>query len=280
MSLATMIPTKWSAYILGSLYKQSVFLPLANSQIKSDISLGNVFKVNVVPKLAAENYAGTATPAEATSASYSFNVDQKKFNAIRIRDEDAQQGIASMDSIVGKFTESVVQSLSDAVDGFMAASVSAMAKIGSGAAPIDATDGTKALSTLRTVKKGLDAANIPSAGRWLVVGPSFAAQLLAGASAILTSNEGVVGNGFVGRIYGMDVYMSNNVISDTSADEVLIAGYNETLALAHNVTTLEVIRDNDSFANIVRGLYVYGGGSLGHATTDVRGIACYVDTIA
>jgi hypothetical protein len=104
--------------------------------------------------------------------------------------------------------------------------------------------------------------------------------LLEGVTSAFTNNNDVVTSGFVGRLYGLDIYMSNDITSDTSADEVLISGFNETLALAHNVTTLEVVRSSTAFGNNVRGLYIFGGGSLGHATTDVRGVATYVDTIA
>ncbi len=279
MALTSLVPAKWSAYILGSLYEKSVFMGLANAQIKTEISSGSSFKVNVIPKLTAGNYTGTATVGEAASVAYTFNIDQKKYLNTLIRDEDAQQGIVGMDFLANKFTESTIAALADSVDGYLAGAVTNLGKIGSGASPVDATDGTKALTVLRSIKKAMDVANIPTSGRWVVVGPSFAAQILSGASALITQNQGIVTTGQIGSLYGMMVYQSNNITSDTSADEVLIAGYNETLALAHNVTTMEVIRSATAFGNEIRGLYVYGGGSLGHATNDVRGIACYVDTI-
>lgn len=280
MALTSIVPAKWSSYILGSLYSQSVLLPLANAQIKSDINFGSSFKVNVIPKLSAQNYSGTITDAEAASVAYSFNVDQKKYNSVLIRDEDAQQGIVDENFLITKFTEAEIQSLSSAADAFLASQYTNLGAVGSAVSPEDATTGAKALITLRKIRKAMNDAAIPVSGRWLVVGTGFENQLLDGATALLTQNDAVARTGYIGSLFGFDIFVSNNVASATSADEVLIAGYNETLALAHNVTTMEVVRSSTAFGNVVRGLYVYGGGSLGHTSTDVRGIACFVDTIA
>lgn len=280
MALTSIVPAKWSSYILGSLYSKSVLLPLANAQIKSDINIGSSFKVNVIPKLSAQNYSGTISDAEAASVAYSFNVDQKKYNSVLIRDEDAQQGIVDENFLITKFTEAEIESLSSAADAFLAGQYANLGAVGSGASPEDATSGVKALIVLRKIRKAMNQASIPSVGRWIVVGPGFEAQLLEGATAILTQNDAVVRTGYLGSLFGFDIFVSNNIASDTSADEVLIAGYNETMALAHNVTTMEVVRSSTAFGNVVRGLYVFGGGSLGHTTSDVRGIACFVDTIA
>ena len=84
MALTSLVPQKWASYIIGSLYEQSVFMRLANPQLKAELTSGSSFKVNVIPKLSAGNYAGTITDAEAVSVAYSFNVDQKRYNSILV----------------------------------------------------------------------------------------------------------------------------------------------------------------------------------------------------
>ena len=74
----------------------------------------------------------------------------------------------------------------------------------------------------------------------------------------------------VGQLHGFDVYVSNNLPSvgtgsgtSGSANQnsnfgVIVAGHTSAIASASQITKTEAYRDPDSFADIVRGMHLYG----------------------
>jgi hypothetical protein len=72
-------------------------------------------------------------------------------------------------------------------------------------------------------------------------------------------------NGLVstGKLRGFNVYMTNNAptfdtLTTVETHHVLMAGHMSACATASAITQSETIRDQDTFADIVRGLHVYG----------------------
>jgi spore germination protein GerM len=69
-------------------------------------------------------------------------------------------------------------------------------------------------------------------------------------------------NGFVGRSFGFDVYMSNNLSTgvDTAnaMSHYLLAGTQRAMSFAEQVVKVEAYRPENSFADAVKGLHVYG----------------------
>ena len=72
------------------------------------------------------------------------------------------------------------------------------------------------------------------------------------------------------NLYGFRVYVSNNLPSggtgpgtsgtanQNSNFGVIVAGHDSAVATASQITKTETYRDNDSFADIVRGMHLYG----------------------
>ena len=54
------------------------------------------------------------------------------------------------------------------------------------------------------------------------------------------------------------MYKSNNIAAPTTATGKVLAGHISSVSTAQTITSTEVIRDPDSFGDIVRGLHVYG----------------------
>ena len=119
----------------------------------------------------------------------------------------------------------------------------------------------------------LDQQNVDSQGRWLVVDPVFMELLMDEDSRLLNSDFGGSGiqNGLVvNNLHGFKVYTSNNLPSvgtgpDTtgSANQntnygVIVGGHSSAVATAEQINKTETYRDPDSFADIVRGMHLYG----------------------
>ena len=119
----------------------------------------------------------------------------------------------------------------------------------------------------------LNQQQVDTQDRWLVVDPIFMEMLKDEDSRPLNSDFGGAGlqNGLVaGNIHGFRVHVSNNLPTDgtgpgtsgtTAQDDnfgIILAGQEEAVATAEQINKTETYRDPDSFADIVRGMHLYG----------------------
>ena len=119
----------------------------------------------------------------------------------------------------------------------------------------------------------LDAQNVPTQGRWIVVDPVMMEVLRDEDSRLLNADFGGAGlqNGMVlNNFHGFRVHVSNNLPSvGTGASTtgtanqntnygVIVAGHDSSVATAEQINKTETYRDPDSFADIVRGMHLYG----------------------
>ena len=119
----------------------------------------------------------------------------------------------------------------------------------------------------------LDVQNVDTSGRWLVIDPVMMEVLRDEDSRLLNADFGGAGtqNGLVlNNFHGFRVYVSNNLPADgTGAGTtgtanqntdygVIVAGHDSAVATAEQINKTETYRDPDSFADIVRGMHLYG----------------------
>ena len=132
---------------------------------------------------------------------------------------------------------------------------------------------TSPLTVIARMARQMDVANVDSRGRWLVVDPVFMEILKDEDSRLLNSDYGGSGlqNGLaVNNLHGFRVYVSNNLPAkgtgpgtsgSTAQDDnygVILAGQEDAVASAEQINKVENYRDPDSFADIVRGMHLYG----------------------
>lgn len=124
--------------------------------------------------------------------------------------------------------------------------------------------GTPADAYLAVVEAGrkLDVQNVPDEGRWLVVSPDFYALLLQDSRFIEGTEAGhnTLLNGVVGQVRGFTVVKSNNVPSKKASPDTqsILAGTNAAVTFAQQVSKVEAMRMQTDFADMVRGLDLYG----------------------
>lgn len=141
-----------------------------------------------------------------------------------------------------------------------------------GATALSATT-VSPLQVIARMGRLLDTQFVDSAGRWLVVDPVFIEMLKDEDSRLLNSDFGGSGlqNGLVlNNLHGFRVYVSNNLPkigtgpgtagagAQSSNFGVMVAGHDSAVATAQQITKTESYRDPDSFADIVRGMHLYG----------------------
>ena len=114
----------------------------------------------------------------------------------------------------------------------------------------------------------LDEQNVPEEGRWFLASPDFYEVLATSSSKLLSvdynAGQGSIRNGLVssGLLRGFNMYKSNNIAATSNAAGKCLAGHISSTATAQTITNTEVLRDPDSFGDIVRGLHVYGAKVL------------------
>ena len=135
-------------------------------------------------------------------------------------------------------------------------------------------DRASPLQLIARMARQMDTLDVDSRGRYLVVDPIFIEMLKDEDSRLLNADFGGSGqlmNGLVAdNIHGMKLYVSNNLPKDgtgpgtsgvTAQDDnfgLILAGQEEAVATAEQINKVENYRDPDSFADIVRGMHLYG----------------------
>lgn len=133
---------------------------------------------------------------------------------------------------------------------------------------------TSPLAIMNRIARLMDTANVDTEGRWLVVDPVFAEVLMDEDSKLINGDYGggdELRNGRMpGTIRGFRIYKSNNLpYAGTGAGTaasggsetnfgVLVAGHDSAAATAEQIAKTESFRSPDTFADIVRGMQLYG----------------------
>lgn len=132
------------------------------------------------------------------------------------------------------------------------------------------------LQILNRINRIMDQKNVDKTGRWVVIDPVFKELLMDENSKLINGDynpgaDQLVTNQLIAKnIRGFRVYESNNLpqfgtgagTADTngSADNygIILAGHDSAAASAQQIDKVEKFRDPQSFADVVRGLNLYG----------------------
>tara|TARA_E500000178_G_scaffold343317_1_gene389937 strand:+ start:2054 stop:3142 length:1089 start_codon:yes stop_codon:yes gene_type:complete len=138
---------------------------------------------------------------------------------------------------------------------------------------------TSPLAVLNRMARKMDEANVDQDGRWFVADPVFYELLMDENSKFINNDFAggqdagdVLRNGKVvsGLIRGFRVYKSNNLpffgtgpgtTASAGSEEnfgVVVSGHDSAIATAQQLAKTESYRDTASFADIVRGMQLYG----------------------
>jgi len=135
------------------------------------------------------------------------------------------------------------------------------------------TDLVSPLMIIARMSRLLDQQNVDTNGRWLVVDPVFVEVLKDEDSRLLNADFGGSGlqNGLLlNNLHGFKIYVSNNLpkvgtgpgttgtANQNTNFGVIVAGHDSAVASAEQINKTETYRDPDSFADIVRGMHLYG----------------------
>jgi len=284
------LPKVYSKQVLNFFRKSSVVEAITNTDYSGDISgYGDTVRIIKEPVITVYQYERGAdvTKTALTDQEVSLVIDTA--NAFKFIVDDIETNMSHV-NFRDVATSSAAYALRDAFDegviATMFAGVAASSPnhiLGSDNAT-DLAGGTfdgtgnldigfasgehDPIDVLSHMARLLDEQNIPEEGRWFLANPEFYEVLVQSSSKLLSvdynAGQGSIRNGLVssGKLRGFDMYKTNNIAATSSAAGKCLAGHMSATATAQTITSTEVIRDPDSFGDIVRGLHVYGAKVL------------------
>lgn len=262
MAVKNFIPEIWSSRLLKHLDMNLVFKSLVNTDYEGEIkNYGDTVRVNQIGNIKVENWAKTqnVVPQDLDSTQAILTIDQARYFAFQVYDVDAAQAnVNLMDAAM----ERAAFSLAKDIDTYIAQKY-IDAGIEMGDYEVKAESGTSTITAydlITEVAAKLDEHNVPDAGRWLVVPPWFHAMLLRSIEYKLAV-EDYKTTGVIPQVAGMKILKSNNIQTDEDSGEVyyyLMGGTNMAISFAMQVQTTEAMRSASNFADVVRGLVLYG----------------------
>lgn len=134
------------------------------------------------------------------------------------------------------------------------------------------------IEVMNRVSRLMDELSVPAEGRWLVMDPYFKELLLDENSKLVNEDYNPGGgeglnNGKIARnmIRGFRIYQSNNLpyigtknttattgARDSTNFNVLLFGHDSAVATASQINKTEQLRSHTTFADVIRGLHLYG----------------------
>ena len=284
------LPSVYSKKVLNFFRKASVVEAITNTDYAGELTAyGDSVKIVTEPSITVYQYERGAdvTQTKLTDAETTLVVDTANAFKFKVDDIEANMSHVNWREVA---SSSAAYALKDAFDegviAVMFAGVSSSSPnhiLGSDNATDLAAgtfDGTgnldigfaasehDPLDILSRMARLLDEQSIPEEGRWFLASPDFYEVLASTSSKLLSvdynAGQGSIRNGLVssGKLRGFNMYKTNNIASTTNAAGKCIAGHMSACATAQTITSTEVIRDPDSFGDIVRGLHVYGAKVL------------------
>jgi len=276
-------PEIFSQKVLKFFRRASVVEDITNTDYAGEIeNYGDTVRIIKEPTITVSSYSRGAVvnPQDLADDQITMVVDQANAFAFKIDDIEERQSHVNFEalatssgafSLKRKYDANVLQAMADGAGTTGAA-------YGTAAGGIDisgASGGDTAVNLMLAMARALDDNSIPEENRFFVAPPAFYEILFKAGSKfaeVQVTGDGTspLRNGLVmaGNIAGMNCYKTtalNNtgtdvvtIASQLDDENVVLAGHMSSTATASHIAKTEVVRDTGTFADIVRGLHVFG----------------------
>lgn len=270
MSVNNFIPEIWAASILENFHNGTVLTALANREYEGEARIGNTVHIPGIEDIEIKDYKTgvlkdeskspiprTTAPDVIKTTSTDLVIDQEKSFDFLVDDIDRVQSKYGFDAYTKSASTALVEDTEAFLTTLLATSGQALSDT---QAPADATAARGIILRLRTA---LTKSKVPQGNRYALVNAAFEEALLSGDSKLLDADKSGTTDGLreaiVGRLFGMNVIPSPWLPDDKP---MAIGFYAPSLVFASQIDKIEGMRAQDSFADRVRGLHVYGGKVL------------------
>ena len=258
------VPEIWGSKLNAGLEKNCVMLQCVNRNWEGDIaSQGDTVKILTPGNVTIGTLDATVSYSEIEPTGTSLVIDQQKVFAFKINDVAlAQSNTDIMEGYLNKAKQAIEVEQDVYLLGKHVDVASANIIGGTTAVNLTVSNIYAQFVQLAQILKN-SSAIVDGKKPWVVINPDIEAILLQ--STQFTSSyqiaDETLRNGSIGRIAGMDVLVTPNLTATDSKINVL-AGTNDAITYASQLAKIEVLRDPDSFSDLVRGLYLYGAKTV------------------
>ena len=277
------VPQIYSKKVQIALRKAATAEAICNTDYMGEIkNFGDTVNIVQEPQITVSDYTrGLATSATAlTDQELILVVDQAKYFQFALDDIEKRFSHINFQSVA---SDNAAYKLRDALDSNVFTYLGADAQVsttanrlGTTGTPIDigfATGEIDPLNSMSTSAKLLDIQNAPEEGRWFVGAPEWYDALANTSSKLLSvdynAGKGSLRNGLVasGLVRGFQMYKSNNLATvdlsgltpaGSATQPIATWGQMSSTACASQLKIVESLRSTTTFADIVRGLLVFG----------------------
>nr|DAM29442.1 MAG TPA: Major capsid protein [Caudoviricetes sp.] len=267
MAADKFIPQIWSAKILDALDKTLVYAQLFNRDYEGEITdVGDTVHIAQVGDVAIKDFkcdTDLDAPDDVTTTDTVLKIDQAKYFNIAVCDVNEVQ---SKINLLDTATQRAGYGFSDVCDQYLGGLLASDAGVvlGGTAAPTVITE-QNAYEQMVQIKTALDKANLPKAGRKVVVPPEYEGFMLLDPRFVQVGTDASNDRLEMGTIYraaGLEVLVSNNAPTfkyDTSKTGYKVVATSDlTGTFAQQILKTEAYRPEKRFADAVKGLHVYG----------------------
>ncbi len=259
-----LIVKTWSKKINAGLDKNCTMLQCVNRDYQADADNGtSEIKIATPESVATGTYTGTLPAySSATVSSKSLKLNQSLYFSFSVPDiTQAQTNISLTDAILTKAQKAIDEGIDKYIFSMNTEADAANILEGEEASPItlSSTNVYSQFVSLSKLLKNTGAITSQKHG-WVVVHPDVEEVLLLCEQFSGASNESdkAKKEGSIGRIAGLDVFVSSNVGKETDGSYTIMAGTTEGITYASQIKKFEQLRAEQSFDTIVRGLYTFG----------------------
>ena len=278
------VPAVYSQKVQKFFRRASVVEDITNTDYAGEIeNFGDTVNIVKEPSITVSDYArGQSVNTQSLADDkLQLTVDQGSYFAFKVDDIEERQSHVNWEALA---TSSGAYSLKKNYDYNVLKNIydnaaTSAANTGTDGSPID---GDAAADTLADVisaaKTVLDGNDVPEENRWLVAPPAFYKQLRKAGAKIMDQSVMADGsassmrNGMVTDrpLFGFRLYSTNAIAVSSGAassktfgsagsnEYAFLYGHQGAVATANHIAKTELIRDPDSFSDIVRGLHVFG----------------------
>ncbi len=258
------VPEIWGSKLNAGLEKSCVMLQCVNRNWEGDIAnQGDTVNIITPGNVTISSLDSNVTYTEIVPTNTSLVIDQQKVFAFKINDVAlAQSNTDIMEGYLNKARQAIEVQQDIYLLGKHVDVPSTNTIGGTSTVTLSASNIYSQFVELAKMLKNTSA-TLNGQKPWVVINPDIEAILLQ--STQFTSSyqiaDETLRNGSIGRIAGMDVLVTPNLTATDSKINVL-AGTNDAITYASQLAKIEVLRDPNSFSDLVRGLYLYGAKTV------------------
>src|SRR4051794_1727529 len=275
----------WSSRLVSKLDQINVCLPLVNRNWEGDLRLNKTVWVRTPGNITMASYSRGTTISyqDLTPTKEPFTVNDGEYFAFEVDDIDkAQSDVNAMDVYLKRAVVAINNTVEAKILTGLQAGVPGANRITGASSAAITLDSSTSTSTgiyplFCKARAILSKNNVPATpgARWAIIDPDTTSLLLQDVDHFVRAGElgdkvvqyGLIGGeevartaaeapGFIGMIAGFMVYETPHTPLITGS-KYLLFGDNEGISYAAQITEIEALRLQTTFANAVRGLLLH-----------------------